>query len=230
VNRRGTAFSLLAAVALLSLGGAIGRATSPGHTGSETQQRAIVPSDDGRFSRGDPGSEVPYPRTRRGAVAAATAFAVALDGPEVLDEVQRTRTIQAIAAPDAREELASDFADLAELMESRLALDAEVAGSPGFVWRAVPAGWQVRDYSADEAVVAIWGTGVLVMEGRQLEQPGWQTAEVTLRWEDASWRLVSIRSEDGPTPPPAGSEAASLIGEEMNDFEPFEHLPAGGGS
>lgn len=110
----------------------------------------------------------------------------------------------------------------AEILASQLGLTADVADEPGFVWRSVPAGWQVRQYRGGDATVALWGTGVVVSEGRQLDQPGWFTTEFQLRWERDDWRVVAMETVRGPHPPSAGTAAVSHIGRRIAEFEPFE--------
>lgn len=167
-----------------------------------------------------------FPRTPDGAVVAATAYGLALGGPGLLDPSRRQALLGVFAASYAREELEAVLGGVAELITSRLALAPESLADPRFVWRVVPAGWQLRDYSDQRAVVAIWATGVVVADGRPLVQPGWRTTEVELVWERDGWRLVGFRTQPGPQPPLIGDPAGSAAGLVINEFRPYRHLPA----
>ena len=165
-------------------------------------------------------------RTEAGAVATAAYYATVFDSEAFVDPGRRADLIERFAADHARDELAASFGDVAELVRDRLGLTEDVVSAPGFVWRWVPAGWEIREYAEGEALIAIWGVGIFAAQGRQLDQPGWQTVEVGLRWERDAWRLASVGSEPGPNPPPAGSVEAAAIGREIARFGSFEHHPA----
>lgn len=223
--------AVVAAAGLFVAGAAIGRATARAHPNRAPEEDRATASGDTSAGEAAPplgqaGIEGRYPHTPTGAVMAATAFAMALDGPSLLDPQSRAATLTLVAASGERVKLADRFDRLSQLIATRLDLRPDVATDSGFVWRAVPAGWQLRHYTDTDAVVAIWGTGVMAIEGRQLDQPGWQTTEVTLRWERDNWRLVGFRTQDGPTPPTVGSQAVGVVGRRINEFRGFHYLPS----
>ena len=152
-----------------------------------------------------------YPRTPEGAVAAATAYGLALDGPALFDPEHRDAVLDAVAAEDVREELAATFAEGLDLISSQLALDQHSATDPGFVWRVAPGGWQLRAYDRSSATVAIWAAVVVMLDDRLLVEPGWQTSEVELVWERGDWRLVRFRTEPGPSPAFAGGPGVDPV-------------------
>lgn len=122
-----------------------------------------------------------------------------------------------------------DLGRVGSLVVSQLGLTPDVLTDATFVWRAVPAGWQLRAFIPDRAVVAVWATGVAVARGRPLVQPGWSTTEVELVWERGGWRLVGFNTEPGPHQPAAASDAAgAAAARAINRFEPFVYLPAEG--
>lgn len=168
-----------------------------------------------------------YPRTEEGAVAAATAYALALDAPAMFDERRRTELLAEFATQEGRDELDSIFAQLVDDLAFRFALTPDVLSDDTFVWRAVPAGWQLRSYDGERVVVAIWATGVAIARGRSLVAPGWGTTEVELVWERGTWRLAGMYSEPGPEPPLVGDEVDGVAAaRSMNAFEQFVYLPA----
>ena len=166
-----------------------------------------------------------YPRTAQGAVAAATAYGLALDGPALFDPEHRDTVLDAVAAKDAREDLAEALYEGAELISSQLGVDRGSAHDPGFVWRVVPGGWQLRDYDRSSATVAIWAAVVVMLDDRLLIEPGWQTSEVELVWERDAWRLVGFRTEPGPNPAFAGGPGVDAVGQQINEFAPFRYWP-----
>ena len=166
-----------------------------------------------------------YPRSPDGAVAAATAYGLALDGPEVFDPEHREFVLGAVASAEARDELEASFDAGLELISTRLGLDVRARSGPGFVWRVVPGGWQLRQFDRDRATVAIWAAVVVMADDRLLVEPGWQTTEVTLVWEHGRWRLVGFQTEPGPNPMLATGQRGEPIGRQINAFAPYDHRP-----
>ena len=228
-RRRSLIAVTVGAVALLVLLG-VGRFTSPPAT--DRPDAAAPPPPERATST----SELPrtgeaatesagYPRTAEGAVAAATAYGLALDGPTLFDPVHRSGVLDLIAAEDAREELATTFADGAELITSQLGIDRDSVSDPGFVWRVVPGGWQLRGYDRSSATVAIWAAVVVMVDDRLLVESGWQTSEVQLIWERDDWRLVGFRTQPGPNPAFAAGPSIDPVGQRINEFAPFRYWP-----
>lgn len=166
-----------------------------------------------------------YPRSPDGAVAAATAYGLALDGPGVFDAAHRADVLNAIAARGARDDLEAAFAEGLELISDQLGLDARALADPEFVWRVVPGGWQLRDFDRTHATVAIWAAVVVMADDRPLIEPGWRTSEVTLAWEHGGWRLVGFRTEPGPNPTFVAEQGAEPIARQINTFAPYRHWP-----
>lgn len=85
-----------------------------------------------------------FAQTRDGAVEAATSYGLALDGPLLLDKSRRSALLRNIASVAARADLESTLARGADLIVTNLGLTDDRISDPGFVWRVVPGGWQVR--------------------------------------------------------------------------------------
>ena len=166
-----------------------------------------------------------YPRSPDGAVAAATAFGLALDGPEVFDPEHRELVLDSVASAEVRDELEASFDAGLDLISTQLGLDARARSGPGFVWRVVPGGWQLRQFDRERATVAIWAAVVIMADERLLVEPGWQTTEVTLVWEHGGWRLVGFQTEPGPNPMLATGQGGESIGRQIDAFAPYDHRP-----
>lgn len=177
----------------------------------------------------DPSGDDAYPRSPEGAVAAATAYGLALDGPEVFDAEHRRSVLDAVAAAEAREELERAFDAGLEPISTELGLDAHAVRDPAFVWRVVPGGWQLRQFDRDRARVAIWAAVVVMADERLLAEPGWQTTEVTLTWQDGDWRLVGFQTEPGPNPLLPTGQGGEPIGRQINAFAAYDHWPRSAG-
>ena len=215
---------LIAAAAITFFAGlAAGRAltSSPG----PQPDAAAVPDNQADASPlHDAAAEAPdtgFPHTRDGAVEAATTYGLALDGPLLLDPTKRSALLGDIASDAARAEVESTLARGADLIVSNLGLTDDRISEPGFVWRVVPGGWQVRSYDGTRATVAIWATGVVLADGRPLAMPEWRTTEVELVWERDDWRLVGFTTMPGPAPSLAGDAGTSGIASRINAFTPY---------
>lgn len=216
-----TSLAIGAAVAVFLVGLIVGRMLTDG----AAPEAAITGPGPAAHLPDAPAPQQPrgrFPRTRTGAVEAATAYGIAIDGPGLLDADARRTLLDEIATDDARGDLASTLAEGAEFIASNLGLTSDRIDDPGFVWRVVPGGWQVRSYDGARATVAIWATGLAVAEGRPLADPGWRTTEIDLAWERDDWRLVAFRSEPGPAPSLAADAADPTVGARINAFVAYE--------
>lgn len=217
----------LVATTVFASGLAVGRTTATTVSGDPAAPSSsrLEPGVPARQT--DPSEEsVEDGRSQEDAVRVAAQLAVAFDGPGMLDPDLRTVLLRRHATRAARPELEQSLGEVADRITGRLGLDPDRMSDPGFVWRLVPAGWQVRSFDPDEAVVAVWATGVVVAGGVPLAPAGWHTTEVVLRWERDAWRLAAFRSEAGPVPPavdgPAGAGSQARL---IRAFRPFRHLP-----
>ena len=216
---------LIAAAAITFLAGlAAGRAVS---SPPEQEAREVAVPDTRANSSRSTQDESPappppgFPQTRDGAVEAATSYGLAIDGPLLLDAPRRSALLRDIASVDARANLESTFARGADLIVTNLGLTDDRTSDPGFVWRVVPGGWQLRSYERTRATVAIWATGVVLADGQPLAMPEWRTTEVELVWERDDWRLVGFATTPGPAPSLAGDVAGNGVATRINAFTPY---------
>ena len=200
----------LVAILLFAVGIAIGRrsgspateAAAPttvtetagrGETAGES--RETLPRRGGRSSS--------YARTREGAVAAAADHLASLNGRVILDPAAVQRTLAAISAADARKGLGRAYAAAATQLRQQLGVD--MVPEPVVVVRAAPVGYRVAAYAPDAATVSIWRVGVVGSGATVEPQQSWRTETVALVWEGGTWKIASLRSAPGPTPPLAGA-------------------------
>lgn len=224
---------VLAAFAVLLAGLLLGRATAtprPAVPSQASASGATEPAGQGIPGTGpdrvEGGVPVGYARTEAGAVAAAAQYVAAFDGERGLVEADRRAVLDVIAADDARDDLAGRMRPGMELVAEQFGIDEGVARGPGFVARSVVVGHELAGYDGEEATVRVWATSIFFAEGRQAVTGGWSTETVRLRWERDDWRLVGFTSEEGPTPPDTPTPATAGIGERINAFDRFVHVPA----
>lgn len=224
-TRRSLALASFAAVAVVAAGvGVTSFSRGPVTSRTPLTLSGAGPSPAEKRPPSWPDSSTSGP-SEAGAVAAAAQFAVAFDGLGLLDAESRTGLLERHAASASVRELAVSLQVVAETVTD--ALNADGFEGPESVWRVVPAGWRVVSYSHDAAEVAIWETGVLILGGMPLTQPGWRTTYVALVWERGEWRLAGFRSEDGPEPPAVGGTSdAAAQARLINLFHPFTYQPA----
>ena len=214
---------LIAAAAIAFLAGlAAGHVVSSSPV-SEVDEVAApdARSDTSRSALDQTPESTGFPRSRDGAVEAATAYGLALDGPLLLDPSSRATLLRDVAADDARADLESTLASGADLIVTNLGLTGDRIRDPGFVWRVVPGGWQLRSYDGTRAMVAIWATGVVLADGQPLAMPEWRTTEVEVVWERDGWRLVGFTTTPGPAPSLAGEVAGDGVATRINAFTPY---------
>ncbi len=213
-----------AALALVALGAVLGRATaSPPPVEQERPGDASAPSPGP--SRVEASVPIGYERSGAGAVAAATAYTAALGSPGAFLDDQRGAMLDVIAANSSRERLGAEIAQSFDVPVEALGLTPEVIRDRDFVARPVPAGYRLISYSDDEAVVEVWGTAVFFVPGRQATSGEWTTVTVELRWQRGDWRLAATRSREGPAPPETPTPPTPDIGERLNDFNRYAHVP-----
>jgi hypothetical protein len=228
MDRRRLLRSAAIALALVTVLAVVVRcSTAP----TQPDEQAAADADGSTSSRSDPpdplvdASAPDYPRTREGAVAAATAYSLALDGPRIFDPAHRRQILRDVATEDARTELEGAFADGVGLIASQLGLEADTFDEPSTVWRAVPGGWQLLDYDRAVATVAIWAAVVAIAEDQLLIEPAWQTTEMTVVWERGGWRLAGFTSRPGPDPAFVGAPDGDPVAARINAFAPYRHWP-----
>ena len=222
LRSRPTALIVAAAITFFA-GLAAGRALTSSPTPQTNEAGAPYAHGDASPSR-DEASEARatgFPQTRDGAVEAATTYGLALDGPLLLNPSRRSALLEDIASDAARTELESTLARGTDLIVTNLGLTDDRISEPGFVWRVVPGGWQVRSYDGTRATVAIWATGVVLADGGPLAMPEWRTTEVELVWERDDWRLVGFTSTPGPAPSLAGDAGTAGVADRINAFAPY---------
>jgi hypothetical protein len=142
----------------------------------------------------------------------------------MLDPEAREAAIATISVDEGTGDL-QRLGELVGLFADRLNLTPELLDEPGVVVRSLPTGWDVASYSADEASVRVWNTGLFMAPGREAFMAPWNTTTYRLRWVEGDWRVAGLTTDDGPTPPLGQATATGFAGREINEFEQYRYLP-----
>lgn len=201
----------LAAILLLAVGVAVGnRTTARGTERSATVTVTVAaPSDETAPTDEAPTTRAPQPsgfsRTPEGAVAAATAYLRALDGPVLLDPAAVRRVLTAIVSSQSRDDLVRAYELAAGQVREQLGVDT--GSDTDIVLRTAPVGYRVDGFHPGAATISIWRVGIVGSDARVEPRQSWRTETVSLVWEDGTWKVDAVRSSPGPTPPLAGPAA-----------------------
>lgn len=217
----------LAGILLLMIGAAIGSRGSPEpdtvetHTVTVSTPEAKANAVAGKPARDGGSSGSGYDRTRDGAVAAATAYIGALDGPAILDEPRLRKTLASIASAESLDGLVGAYEQAAR--QTRVRLGVGTSPEPVVILRTVPVGYRIDRFTPDAATVSLWRVGIVGSGATVEPQQSWRTETASLIWEGENWKVASFRSSPGPTPPLTAS-APTPAGElfvSVHEFEEF---------
>lgn len=162
-----------------------------------------------------------YPMTRQGAVAAASAYVSALGGAALLSPTRVRSVVRAIASSSVRDRLAAAYVQAAA--QAREQLGVGTIPAPVVILRAAPVGYRVESFRARAATIAIWRVGVVGSGAGAEPEQSWRTDRVSLLWEHGEWKVASLASEPGPTPPLAAA-AESTPAELFASIQRFEEF------
>ncbi len=194
---------------VLAAGIALGRASirrqpAPPSTGNHPRSSAA-----GEVPRGYvDGVGVGWPRSRDGAVAAATGYLTGVSSrPYLGDPGVRGRIVRAIVTPDQIATVVGQPGGSGAV--DRGAGDggpyaAALAAPTSSAWRYVPVGYRVDSYNSDRAAVQVWAVQLAAAVGSAAVPATavWGTTRVPLVWAGGDWKLdvAGMRGQPGPTP------------------------------
>lgn len=169
-------------------------------------------------------AEAPPACTEEAAVDSAVEWMQRFTTDLYLDDEARRAAVSEVAAAAAETELQRITSDVAEsLREAGLTPEAAAAG----VTVALPAGYRVLTISGDSAAVAVWSVSIAHLGEARPLRSSWDTQTTDMSCEDGVWRLVSIRSDNGPVPELAAQGDGELNStlEVIESFTEFDHAP-----
>ncbi|MCF6524212.1 hypothetical protein [Streptomyces sp. JJ36] len=223
---------LIAAIAFANRGGGTDDDGGDGTgEGPAADARPTAPSGERPAGGEDGVTGIPtgYAHTEQGAQSAAANYAVALGGDQMFRTESRHAIVDAVYTPQAAPGVKQrqDEAYTPGFLR-RLGLEENGAAPDGqtFVSRAIPVGTELREYSAEEATVAVWYTGLIGMAGEGSQNPvrtTWQTWTFQLDWTGSDWKIAEASQQEGPAPvpgdvPAAGAEEISKAVQEYGGF------------
>jgi hypothetical protein len=148
------------------------------------------------------GVPVGFQQSEEGAVAAAAAFSRTVDAAVFATPKERRKALATITTEESRR-------DVTKATEAIARVVAKGYGPKGsgqkIVSRGAFLGYRVVSYTADSALVELWGVGIAGRAGGPNPKGGWGTSTVALRWVQGDWRLAGvIEAREGPTPEATG--------------------------
>lgn len=216
----------LAGLALLALGLAIGsRIASRDPAASKPITVTVIAPSAGKqlapALKPKPalGAQLGYPPTRQGAVAAASAYVAALEGPALLEGSRLRSVVRSLAASSVRAQLEAAYLQAAAQARVRLGLGTIPA--PVVIDRAAPLGYRVEAFDPGAATILVWRVGIVGSGATTELEQSWRTESVSLVWERGDWKVAGLASEAGPTPPLA-TTAVSTPGELFASIPGFQ--------
>lgn len=216
-SRRTTVLAVAATAALIA-GAMLVRLSGQPSSDSSGASRSPNPSSRTKTQTGATSSvskpasaQVGFASGKRGAVAAAVAYATASQRWLYLSDDELHAAIAKIAAPAGVSRLTADVVTNISMARDQL------RQSSGRVWWLVrPLAWRIDDFRADEARVSVWTVTVLSAAGVAAPQSEYVTVTLDLARVEGEWRVAGVRDAPGPTP---------ITGphDQPWDAEPFDH-------
>jgi hypothetical protein len=206
----------------LALGLLLGRVTAP-----QTVQVRTVPLAPGS-ARMESGVPVGFAHSEAGAVDAATAYAVALNGPILLDPAALRAAAAAIALPQYQAELIGQGDKGLQALNTTYGVQSNARAGATPAVKLVPIAYKLESYSAIEARVDIWAVWLIAEAGILAPQQNWITLQLSLNWLDSDWKMDASGAHPGPVPqPPQGAvaEQSQLLPAPLTtDYTEYKHV------
>ena len=213
-------------LAVVTVALAVSLATRPAPAASPPARTVLLPQG---ATRSEAGVGIGYSRTESGAVDAATAYLVVLNGPGVLrpDQVRSAEVV--MAAESYRDQLiAAGDADLRTL-DSSFGLAANAGMGIDVVIRYVPIAFHVDSYDGQHAAVSVWAVWVLAEAGILPPQQHWLTSTMLLQWTAGDWKVTGASSRPGPVPSPPQQlvlDPSSPLPDSLTQYREYQHVAA----
>ena len=198
------------ALVLFALGFVIGRTIAPPGRFQTPVSPSPTPSDGGLSTASA------YPRTEAGAIAAATDFARIMAGvTENADAYEAS--LEAVAAPEWKKEAETLARNTISFVNDRYGKGGTLTFSP--------VRYRLTSYTAEAAVVQLWG--VTLASGPKVPgiEESWITGTVNLIWVEGEWRVNGQDSASGPTPELLRGDDDVVPETVLKRFKEYEHVP-----
>jgi hypothetical protein len=202
--------ALIAAVALIGAGWAVGRSSAPEQPASDQGDGG---QSDGAAIRVIDGVPVGVERSRAGALAAADNYVATVSENVVKDPRRYNAVVRRVFAAQERE-----YA-LREATRARALAPAAVADyAAGGSAVALIGARRLDTYDGTRAQATTWLGGVVWGPSRRSTQR-WQLVETDLRWDGQKWLVERMRPAERPAPAPAVTRADDESSFERSTFE-----------
>lgn len=162
--------------------------------------------------------------TAEAAVSSAVEWMQRFTSALYLDDDARMAAVSEVAAASAEAELQIITADIADSLRGA-GLTPEIAAAG--LRLGLPAGYRIHSVSESMAEIEIWIASVAHLADITPLSTSWDTQSTTMACEGGSWRLVAIRTTDGPVPEFAAQGDGELDAalDAIEAFTEFSHEP-----
>ncbi|UOB11914.1 hypothetical protein MQE23_23905 [Streptomyces sp. HP-A2021] len=209
----GVVVLLIAAIAFANRGD--DGPSSAGGSADKPEAAATAPSGERPVQATAGGAPSGFAHDQQGVESAAANYAVVLGSADMFDKAKRDAVLRAIISPSrvAGFEARLDKAYTPEFNKN-IGLNEDGSAPNGFTFvsRTSPIGTKVTEYSASNATVEVWCSGLLGLAGENSTTPvtnSWFTITMQLEWAKSDWKIVTHSQKDGPTPVPGDDRASS---------------------
>lgn len=183
------------ALAAAVLGAALVGAGARGLVHGADPPRRVLPAASSAAPTTERVGAAGFPRTRAGAVTAATSDVRQGQRLFNLPSSERVTVLRAMASDAAAQ------AYVAEQTQQLSNLDGVAARGRGpLTWDVAVLAWRVDAFTPARARVSVWRVGVLSVAGLTAPLAEWTTVVYELVWERSDWRIWSETQSPGPTP------------------------------
>jgi hypothetical protein len=188
-------------VALIAASGGGGKRVRPAHT------LVTTPASDH------------FAHTPAGAAAAATAWCVTTGS--TFFSGGWDSAVSALASPGFAARAEHLGGPAAALVQSRL-----VALHTPYVARLWPLGYRVQEYAPAAARVRVWELGLLAASA-SWHTIDFQSATVSMRWTDGTWRISAQPPGPDLTPPGQGATTSQVARwvDAVNQLKEYDYVP-----
>jgi hypothetical protein len=174
------------------------------------------------------GVGVGWARTRKGALGAATSYAMVLSGDLLFDNVRRDKALAVLAAPEARAGLQRAWAETVPVLRRQLRLPATGPVADKVVLWTSPLGYSIKRSDDAAARIAIWTTSFAGSTTGIPVVVGYGVTTIDLKWVGGDWKQVRATTRPAPIPLPPDNEvpsAASAFVQQTRTFKGYSYAP-----
>jgi hypothetical protein len=169
------------------------------------------------------GVPVGYGHTAGGVTAAATNYAIALNGSLILDPDKLRAAVQTVTGPGSLQRMLQSTEQTLDSANNAYGLITNARNGVAVIIRFTPVAWHLDRYDGTEAQVSIWAVAVFAEAGVLTPRQNWMTLTYSLAWLGGDWKLTDAGATPGPVPSitEPGQQANTDVPVQLRDFKEY---------